>query len=79
MNGPPLAVVGGHLLTGLRDVTSDLDALEGEGCWAIVVPYDGTPMCARFERVRPARPWPGPRWQGPPAASWTSSLDRDSY
>jgi para-aminobenzoate synthetase component 1 len=79
MDGPPLAVVGGHLLTGLRDVTSDLAALEREGCWAVVVPYDGTPMCARFERVRPARPWPGPRWQGPPAASWTSSLDRDSY
>ena len=48
----PLAVVGGLLFTGLRDVTSDLDALDGEGWWAVVLPYDGSPVCARFERDR---------------------------
>jgi len=76
---PPLAVVGGRLLTGLRDVTSDLDALDSEGWWAVVLPFNGTPVCARFERVRSARPWPGPPWHGPPAAEWVSSLDRDGY
>src|SRR5947207_1016977 len=75
----PLAVVGGLLFTGLRDVTSDLDALDGEGWWAVVLPYDGAPVCARFDRVRPARPWPGPRWQGPAPGSWVSSLDRPGY
>ena len=75
----PLAVVGGLLFTGLRDVTSDLDALDGEGWWAVVLPYDGAPVCARFDRVRPARPWPGPRWQGPAPDSWVSSLDRPGY
>ena len=79
MDAPPLAVVGGRLLTGLRDVTSDVGALDGEGWWAVVLPYDGAPVCARFDRVRPARPWPGPTWQGPPASSWVSSLDRDGY
>src|SRR6476659_387520 len=79
MDGPPLAVVGGRLLPGLRDVTSDLGALDREGCWAVVVPYDGEAVCARFERVRPARPWPGPPWQGPPAGAWVSSLDRGTY
>jgi para-aminobenzoate synthetase component 1 len=79
MDGPPLAVVGGRLLTGLRDVTSDLGALERAGCWAVVVPYAGDVVCARFERVRPARPWPGPRWHGPAADAWVSSLDRGTY
>jgi para-aminobenzoate synthetase component 1 len=75
----PLAVVGGRLATGLRDVTTDLAALDSSGFWAVVVSFEGDAVCARFDTVRPARPWPGPRWQGPPAAAWTSSLDRDAY
>ena len=64
---PGLAVVGGRLLTGLRDVTSDLTALDGgAGTWAVVLPFDGEPVCARFDTVRPARPWTGPPWTGPP-------------
>jgi para-aminobenzoate synthetase component 1 len=79
VDAPPLAVVGGLLLTGLRDVTSDLTALDGEGWWAVVLPYDGDPVCARFDRVQPARPWPGPRWRGPAAHAWRSTLDRAAY
>ena len=75
----PLAVVGGRLLTGLLDVTSDLDALDSTGFWVVVAPFDGTPVCARFGRVRPAVPWPGRPWAGPPAAAWRSSLERDAY
>ncbi len=71
----PLAVVGGRLLTGLVDVTSDLAALDGRGFWAIVLPFEGEPVCARFAEVRPARPWPGPPWRGPARRAWTSSLD----
>ena len=44
--------------TGLRDVTSDLGALDSEGFWAVVLPYSGAPVCARFDHVRPATPWP---------------------
>lgn len=75
----PLAVVGGRLATGLLDVTSDLAALDGEGFWAVVVPFDGVPVCARFDRVRPARPWPGPPWRGPDPDAWSSSLDRGTF
>jgi para-aminobenzoate synthetase component 1 len=75
----PLAVVGGRLATGLRDVTSDLAALDSSGFWAVVVSFEGDAVCARFDTVRPARPWPGPAWTGPPPASWTSSLDRDAF
>lgn len=78
-SSPPLAVVGGRLATGLRDVTSDLTALDSSGFWAVVVPFDGDPTCARFDRVRPARPWPGRPWRGPEPGAWTSSLDESGF
>jgi para-aminobenzoate synthetase component 1 len=74
-----LCVVGDRILTGLSDVTGDLTALDSRGLWAVVVPYAGAPICARFERARPARRWPGPPWFGPARAAWTSSLDRDAF
>jgi para-aminobenzoate synthetase component I len=74
-----LAVVGGRLLTGLVDVTSDLAALEGSGTWAVVLPFDGEPVLARFAEARPARPWPGRPWRGPAPGAWTSSLDRAGF
>ncbi len=75
----PLAVVGDRLLTGLRDVTSDLSALDGTGTWAVVLPFDGRPLCARFDRVRPATAWRGKPWVGVDPATWRSSLDRRGY
>lgn len=75
----PLAVVGGRLCTGLVDVTDDLDALDSSGFWAVVLPFTGPPVCARFDTVRPARAWPGPPWAGPPVGAWRSSLDHDAF
>ena len=75
----PLAVVGGHLATDLVDLTSDLAALDSHGFWAVVLPFEGTPICARFANVRPARPWPGPAWVGPDPDSWTSSLSEPEF
>jgi para-aminobenzoate synthetase component 1 len=74
-----LAVVGDRLLTGLADVTDDLTALDTSGFWAVVLPFDEPPVCARFTTVRPARTWPGPRWVGPGVDSWTSSLDEAAF
>ena len=75
----PLAVVGGRLVTGLRDVTNDLAALDSDGFWVVVVTFEGEATCARFDRVRPATPWPGRPWTGPPAGAWATSLDREAY
>ncbi len=75
----PLAVVGGRLATGLVDLTSDLGALESAGFWAVAVSFEGQVTCARFDRVRPARPWPGRPWVGPPAGAWRTSLDRPAF
>jgi para-aminobenzoate synthetase component 1 len=75
----PLAVVGGRLATDLVDLTDDLAALDSAGFWAVVLPFEAPPVCARFAHVRPARPWPGPPWRGPPAGAWTSSLSEDAF
>ena len=75
----PLAVVGDRLATDLVDVTSDLAALDGGGFWAVVLPFDGEPVCARFARVRPARPWPGAPWRGPGRGEWRTSLEREAF
>ena len=76
---PALAVVGDRLLTGLRDVTSDLAALDGSGTWAVVLPFAGEPICARFQRSVPARPWTGTPWVGVDPTAWRSSLDRTAF
>jgi para-aminobenzoate synthetase component 1 len=72
------AHVGGHLATRLVDVTRDPAALDGEGWWVVVAPYDGAPVLARFADVRPA-PLPSGRWSGPSVDAWTSSLDEEQY
>jgi para-aminobenzoate synthetase component 1 len=66
-------------MTRLVDVTSDLGALDSRGTWAVVLPFEGAPVCARFESVRPARPWPGRPWFGPEPESWTTSLDQAAF
>ncbi len=74
------AYLGHMLATGLRDVTSDLAALDSEGWWAVVVDYEGKVTCARFDRVRRAPlPTPAAPWRGPRPDQWRSSLDRAGY
>ena len=74
-----LAVVGDRLATELVDVTSDLAALDSSGFWAVVLPFSGPAVCARFATVRPVRPWRGAAWRGPTPSSWRSSLDRRGF
>jgi para-aminobenzoate synthetase component 1 len=74
-----LAVVGGWLCTELVDVTDDLAALDSSGFWAVVVPYSGAAVCARFAHVRPAVPWAGAPWRGPARDSWRSTLDEAGF
>src|SRR5688500_10591294 len=75
------AVVGGCLLTGLRDVTDDLTVLDasGHGTWAVVHPFDAAPVCARFERSVPLTAPPAGGFTSVSARSWTSSLDEESF
>jgi len=79
VNSTGLAVLDGRLFTELVDVTSDLAALDGSGVWAVVLPFEGPPVCARFATTRPPTPWPGRRWSGPVHDQWRTSLDRSAF
>ncbi len=84
----PFALVGGQLLTGLLEVTSDLRALDRSGRWAVALSFEGRATCARFEHAAPiALPQRaaalgelalGP-WSGIDPQAWTSSLDLSSF
>ena len=76
-----VAVVGGCLLTGLRDVTNDLTALDapGHGRWVVVLPFDAPPLCARFDTCSPLERMPDGAAPRVEPAAWTSSLDAESF
>ncbi|MFB7374231.1 chorismate-binding protein [Streptomyces sp. NPDC056222] len=77
----PLARFAGLVATDLRDVTSDPEALDSAGFWAVSADFEGRLTCARFGDVRPdpvRAPHPG-AWRGPAVGDWTSSLDRAAY
>ena len=76
-----VAVVGGMVASDLVDLTDDLTALDSSGWWAVVLPFAGPPVCARFERRRPsgAIPRSTAPWVGPPLTAWTSSLDAAAF
>jgi para-aminobenzoate synthetase component 1 len=74
----PYAWFGGRLATGLADVTADLSALDRSGWWAVLVDFEGTVRCARFDDVREAALPPG-RWKGVPLDAWASSMSREQY
>ncbi|WP_267245787.1 chorismate-binding protein [Streptomyces sp. PR69] len=77
----PLARFGRIVASDLRDVTSDPEALDSTGFWAVAADFEGRLTCARFGDVRfepVPEPIPG-RWCGPGPDDWASSLDRAAY
>ncbi|MER7690916.1 chorismate-binding protein [Streptomyces sp. NPDC097610] len=78
---PPMALLGGHLATGLMDVTSDPSALDSEGFWAVAADFEGRLTCARFRDVQRIedREVPMSPWYGPRTDAWSTSLDRTAY
>ncbi|WP_052424543.1 chorismate-binding protein [Streptomyces fulvoviolaceus] len=76
-----MAWLGGHLATGLVDVTSDPSALDSEGFWAVAADFEGHLTCARFRDVRQIddRRVATTSWRGPRPDEWTTSLDRLAY
>ncbi|MFJ9021990.1 chorismate-binding protein [Streptomyces sp. NPDC102259] len=78
---PAMALLGGHLATGLADVTHDAAALDSEGFWAVMADFEGRLTCARFRDVRRMEDhrFSTVPWRGPRADAWTSSLDRVAF
>ena len=75
------AVVGGCLLTGLRDGTDDLTVLDaaGHGQWVVVLPFDAPAVCARFDTCAPVAGAATVASAPVPATGWTSSLDQEGF
>ncbi len=80
VHSEPVAHVGGLWGTGLTDVSSEWACLERGGRWAVVVPYSGEPVFARFEEWSDLRPegltgaWPGVGEE-----TWLSSASATEY
>ena len=73
-----LAVVGGRLCTDPADVIRGSERPDSTGFWAVVIPFEGPPVRARFAEVRPATLAGRPVGQSGPTA-WSTSLDRDRF
>ena len=76
-----LAFLGGQWGWGLEDVTSDVEALDTTGRWAVVLPYDGSPICLRLGHWSPGA-GSGTSigaWSGPSVSSWRTSMDEQCY
>src|SRR5690606_33989442 len=52
---------------------------DSRGTWAVVLPFDGEPICARFAEARPAPGGARRTWHGPDPGAWTSSLDEHGF
>jgi para-aminobenzoate synthetase component 1 len=74
-----MAHLGGMRATGLSEVTDDLDVLDGSGRWAVVVTFEGSVVCARFDHWERIPLSVTSAWHGPGLGDWTTSLDRAGY
>lgn len=74
----PTAHLGGLVARGLMDVAQDPSVLDSTGRWAVVIPYDGAPVFARFEEwVAGTAEDVAGAWRGP--ESWRTSMDAPTY
>lgn len=74
-----LVCLGGQWGWDLVDLTHDLAALESTGRWAVVLPYAGPPVCARFGSWSTQPPQGAGVYRGPDPRRWRSSLDATTY
>ena len=80
MRTSALAYLGGQWASNLLEVTSDLSRLDEGGRWAVVLPYSGPPVCARFAQWTPDAPKDGiGEWVGPAGSAWASSMEEAAY
>lgn len=74
----PAAWIGGLVGRDLAEVSDDPRVLDGTGRWAVMIPYAGAPVLARFTSWSPGSPENiAGDWQGP--TEWTTSLDARDY
>ena len=74
----PAAWIGGLVGRDLAEVSDDPRVLDSTGRWAVMIPYAGAPVLARFTSWTPGSPDDvAGDWQGP--TEWSTSLDERAY
>jgi para-aminobenzoate synthetase component 1 len=78
--GIPMARFGNEYAYDLVELSNSIDSVQNGGRWAVVIPYSGQPVFARFES------WGSvPReesigsWVGVDSSTWTTSMDQEMY
>ena len=76
----PMARFGAEYAYDLLELSHKIEQVEAGGRWAVMIPYSGVPVFARFGA------WEGqPRestigvWKGVNSSTWTSSMNNASY
>ena len=76
----PMARFGAEYAYDLLELSHSIEQVEAGGRWAVMIPYSGVPVFARFGA------WEGqPRestigvWKGVNSSTWTSSMNNASY
>jgi len=79
-NSVPMARFGSEYAYDLVEVSHLIDSVDSGGRWAVMIPFSGKPVFARFTSWESA-----PRastigaWMGLDSSTWTSSMDSATY
>lgn len=76
----PMARFGNEYAYGLAELSNSIKSVQNGGRWAVVIPYSGQPVFARFEswECEPREATIG-SWVGVDSSTWTTSMDREMY
>lgn len=81
MAAQPMVRFGDLYASDLLRVSSDIDDLDTEGKWAVVIPFEGEPIFAQFDNWVTTKPTPSSlgSWYGLPESDWQSSMSAEEY
>jgi len=75
------AYLGGQWATDPLEISQDPRSLDAHGRWAVLLPYEGSPVFIRFGTWTVSRPeWLGAgQWNGPEPHAWRSGMSQAEY
>ncbi len=76
----PMARFGNEYAYDLVDLSHSIDSVDAGGRWAVMIPFSGQPVFARFAswESEPRESTIG-AWMGVETSTWTSSMDSEMY
>ncbi len=76
----PMARFGNEYAYDLADLSRSIDSVEAGGRWAVMIPFSGQPVFARFAswESEPRESTIG-AWVGVDSSTWTSSMNSEMY